>query len=60
MDIILSNLNRFTDFITVRFRGKFAVNWLLKLQPLFTDIATLSSENINVRKQAISDKLQVV
>ena len=58
MDIILSNLNRFTKFIAVRFRGKFAVNWLLKIQPLLTYIATLPCENINVRKQAIIDKLQ--
>jgi len=52
------NLNRFTKFIAVRFLGKFAGNWLLKLQPLLTYIATLFCEITNVRKQAISDKLQ--
>ena len=52
------NLNRFTKFIAVRFLSKFAGNWLLKLQPLLTYIATLFCEITNVRKQAISDKLQ--
>ena len=30
MSIILANLKRFTKFLTGRFHGKFAVNWLLK------------------------------
>ena len=41
-----------------RFLGKLAENWLLKLPPLFAHVATLTCENINVRKQAINDNLQ--
>jgi len=59
MAIILSNLIRFTIF-TGRFLGKFAVNWLLKFPTLLAYVATLLCENVNVRKQAINDKLNKV
>jgi len=45
MVIILSNLSRFKIiFFTGRFLGKFAVNWLLKIQPLLAYVATLPCE----------------
>jgi len=31
--IILSNLNRFTNFFTGRFPGKFVFKWITKLPP---------------------------
>jgi len=46
MAIILSNLNRFTNFFAERFRGKFAENWLLKIPPVVAlSCKTLMSEN---------------
>ena len=35
------NPNQFTKFFTGRFTGKFALNWLLKIPPLFAYVATL-------------------
>jgi len=58
MTIILSNLNRFANFFTGRFLGKFAVNWTLKIPPHFAYVATLPCETLISAKQAINDKLQ--
>ena len=58
MTIILSNLNRFTNFFTGRFLSKFAVKWILKIPPLLAYVATLPCETLMSAKQAIIDKLQ--
>jgi len=59
--IILSYLNRFSYFFTGIFPGTFAMKSLLKLPPHFAYACcptTVWNWNINVRKQAINDKLQ--
>ena len=38
------NLNQFTQIFHWKFRGKFAVNWLLKIPPLLAYVATLPCE----------------
>ena len=58
MTIILSNLNRFTNFFTGRFLSKFAVKWILKIPPLLAYVATIPCETLMSAKQAIIDKLQ--
>jgi len=58
MTIILSVLNRFKKFFTVRLLGKFAVKWLTKIPPHLPYIATLPCETLRSAKQAINDKLQ--
>jgi len=57
MTIILSNLNRFKNFFTGRFLGKFAVKWIFKIPPHFEYVATLPRETLSA-KQAINNKLQ--
>ena len=44
--IILSYRNRFTNFFTRRFPGKFAAKWLLKIPPLLAYVATLPCETL--------------
>jgi len=39
--IILANFNRFSNFFTVRFLGKFAVSRLLKIPPFLAYVANL-------------------
>ena len=56
--IILSNLNRFKNFFTGRFRGKFAVKWISEIPPHITHVATLPCETLMSAKQAVNDKLQ--
>ena len=57
MAIILSNLNRFTDFFFAGiFLGKFVVTWLFEFSLLLACCQT-TLRNITVRKQAINDKL---
>jgi len=58
MTIILSNLNRFTNFVTGRFLSKFAVKWILNIPPHLAYVATLPCETLMCAKQAINDKLQ--
>jgi len=58
MTIILSSLNRFKNFFTGRFLGKFAVKWILKIPPHLAHVATLLCETLMSAKQAINDKLQ--
>ena len=57
MATILSVLNRFS-FFTGRFLGKFAVKSLLKNCTTVCICCHTTLWNINVRKQAINDKLQ--
>ena len=55
----VSNLKRFTFFFTGRFRGKFAVKWILKVAPHLAYVATPSpGETLMLAEQAINDKLQ--
>jgi len=57
--VILTNLNRFLiNFFTVRFLGKFAVKWILKIPLQLAYVATLPCETLMSAKQAINDKLQ--
>jgi len=56
--IILSILNRFKNFFTGIFLGKFAVKWISKIPPHFAYVATLPCETLMSVKQAINDKLQ--
>jgi len=56
--IILSILNRFKNFFTGIFLGKFAVTWISKIPPHFAYVATLPCETLMSVKQAINDKLQ--
>ena len=58
MTIILSNLDRFTKIFTGRFIGKFAVQWILNIQPHLAYVATLPCETLMSAKQVIYDKLQ--
>ena len=58
MTIILSILNRFTNFFTGRFLSKFAVKWILKIPPHLAYVSTLPCLILMSAKQAISDKLQ--
>ena len=58
MTIILSNLNRFTNFFTERFLGKFAVKRILKISSRLACVTTLACETLMSAKQAINDKLQ--
>jgi len=58
MTIILSNLNRFTNFFAGKFLGKFAIKCILKILPYLAYVATLLCETLVSAKQAINDKLQ--
>jgi len=58
MTIILSNLNRFTKFVTGRFLSEFVVKWILNIPPHLAYVATLPRETSMSAKQAINDKLQ--
>jgi len=58
MIIILSNLNRFTNFFTRRIAGKFAVKYILKISLHLAYVSTLPFETLMSAKQAINDKLQ--
>ena len=58
MTIILSTLNRFKNFFTGRFLGKFAVKWVSKFPLHLAYVATLPCETLMSAKQAINDKLQ--
>jgi len=58
MTIILPILNRFKNFFTKRFLGKFAVKWILKLPPHLARVAALPCETLMSAKQAINQKLQ--
>jgi len=44
--------------LTGRFLGKFAVKWILKIQPHLAYVATLPCETSMLAKQDINDKLQ--
>jgi len=54
----LPNLNRFTNFFTERFTGKFAIKCLFKIPPHLAFVATLPCETLMSAKQATNDKLQ--
>jgi len=59
MTIILSNLNRFTEFFSRRFFNKFTVKRIINIPPhLAYVVATLPCETLMSAKQAINDKLQ--
>jgi len=58
MTKFLSNLNRFPKKFTKRLLGKFAVQWILKIQPHLAYVATLPCKTLMPAKQAINDKLQ--
>jgi len=58
MTIILSILNRFTNFFTGRFLGKFAVTCVINIPPHLVYVATVLCETLMSAKQAINDKLQ--
>jgi len=52
-----------TDFkknFTGRFLGKFAVKWILKIQPHLACVATLPSETLMSAKQALNGKLKTI
>jgi len=51
-------LTDFKNFFTVRFLGKFAVKWILKISPHLAYVATLPCETLMSAKQALNDKLQ--
>jgi len=55
MAIILSNLNRFKKRFTLRFLGKFSVNWLIQIPPHIAYVVTLPCETLML---AINNKLQ--
>ena len=58
MAIILSNVNRFQNFFTGRFLGKFAINSLLKITPHLAYVGTLFCDTLMSEKSAKrSDKL---
>jgi len=57
MTIIVSNLNKFTNFFTGRFLSKFAVKRILNIPPRLAYVATLPCETLMSAKQAINDKL---
>jgi len=50
MTIILLNLNRFTNFFTGRFFGKFAVKCILKIPLHLAYVATLPCETLMSEK----------
>ena len=54
---LLSNVNRFSIFLSGRFLGKFAVKCILKNPPHLASVATLPCETLMSAKQAINDKL---
>jgi len=56
--IILSILDRFKNFSTARFLGKFAFKRLSKIPPHLAYVATLPCETLMPAKQSINDKLQ--
>jgi len=58
MTIIMSILNRFTNFYSERFLGKFAVKCILNIPPHLAYVATLPCETLMSAKQAINNKLQ--
>jgi len=62
MAIILSNLNRFTNFFheKIRFLGKFAAKWLLKILPLFANVATLACETLMSENKRLRINYKVV
>jgi len=51
MTIIPSVLDRFKNFFTERFLGKFAVKWVLKIPPHLAYVATLPCETLMSAKQ---------
>jgi len=58
MTIILPILNRYNNFFSEIFLGKFAVKWISKIPPHLARVATLACETLTSAKQAINDKLQ--
>ena len=54
---LLSNVNRFSIFLSGRFLGKFAVKCILTNPPHLAYVATLPCETLMSAKQAINDKL---
>ena len=58
MTTILWNLNRFKQFFTRKFLGKFGIKRILKLPPHIAYVATLPRETLMLAKQTINDKLQ--
>jgi len=58
MTTILSYVNRFKEYFTARFLGKFVVKRILKILPHLAYVATLTCETLTSAKQAINDKLQ--
>ena len=46
MSIILSDVPDLQLFFTGKFPGKFAVNWLLQIQPLLAYVATQPCETL--------------
>jgi len=58
MTIIMSILNRFTNFYSERFLGKFAVKCILNIPPHLAYVATRPCETLMSAKQAINNKLQ--
>jgi len=58
MTIILSILNRFKNFFTARYLGKFADKWISKIPPHLAYVATLPCETLMSAKHAVNDKLQ--
>ena len=58
MTTILSYVNRFKEYFTARFLGKFVIKRILKILPHLAYVATLPCETLTSAKQAIIDKLQ--
>jgi len=56
--IILSNLNRFSNFFHRRFLDKFAISWLLKI--LLVYVATLPCEIIMSKNKRLTLNYNVV
>jgi len=58
MAIILSNLNRSSNYFTRRPLGKFAVKWVLEMSPNLAYVATLPCETLTSENKVIVDKLK--
>jgi len=54
----LSIPDRYENFFTGRFLGKFALKWISKIPPHLAYVATLLCKTLMSAKQTVNDKLQ--
>jgi len=59
MVIILSDLNRFLNFVLGRFTGKFGVHWLLTVPQLPAYVATLPSKTVMSKNKRLTINYKV-